>query len=533
MSPKPAAESRVTPARGVGACPGTGCPRCGYALEGLPGPGVCPGCGAPFDAREPAAVVGDAPARALDTKHPLVELLQIAAPTVATMTSFTAMQFVDGLMVSRIGPEPIYVAAQGNGGIAAFVPIATVMGLVTVVNTYVAQNLGAGRPERGSRYGWTALWLGLGAWAILLPYAIVLPALFALMDHAPELIRLESAYGRILVLGSVLTLCTRGISHYFYGMHRPMTVLVASLAGNVVNVLANYALIYGELGFPAMGVAGAALGTVLGSAVELAIPVAVFLSPAFDRRYATRAAWRPSWAHVRDVVRLGWPGALMFGNEMLCWAYFMVQLVGRFGPAHNTAGWVALRYMQLAFMPAIGISIAVTAVVGRSMGAGRPDLAARRAWLGLALNLTYMGLCALAFVIFRREAIAAFVEPGTPPEVAREVIEAGARIMVLGAVFQLFDALGITFIAALRGAGDTVWPGVVTVVLVWVCIVAGGHVIVEVAPELKSVGPWIGASAYIILLGLFVSGRFLAGAWKDLRVLEHAAGADGTPAPAS
>src|SRR5688500_17597598 len=91
----------------------------------------------------------------------LMELLVIAAPSVVTMTSYTAMQFVDAQMVSLIGPGRVYVAAQGNGGMTAFVPIAIVMGALGVINTYVSQNLGAGTPRKGPAYGWSALWIAL------------------------------------------------------------------------------------------------------------------------------------------------------------------------------------------------------------------------------------------------------------------------------------------------------------------------------------------------------------------------------------
>src|ERR1043165_2179859 len=112
--------------------------------------------------------------------HPLKELMAVAAPTVATMTSYTLMQFVDKFMVSKIGPDPVYVGAQGNGGLSAFVPISIAMGAVTVINTYVSQNLGAGRPERGPAYAWNGMWITLAYWLVLLvPYGFALPRGFA------------------------------------------------------------------------------------------------------------------------------------------------------------------------------------------------------------------------------------------------------------------------------------------------------------------------------------------------------------------
>ena len=484
-------------------------------------------------------------------RSPLVDMLLIAGPVVATMTSYTLMQFIDGLMVSRIGPDPVYVAAQGNGSVAAWVPTATLMGLLSVVNTYVSQNLGARHAERGSAYAWAGLWLCFFAWVlVMLPYAVVLPTIMRIIsDHSPSLLALETGYARLLLAGSFFAIAARCIAQYFYGMHKPLTVFGAVLAGNAVNLVVNSFLIYGPtppaiggaaggvlsawfeftgstcrvLGIPAMGVAGAAIATVIGTVVEFAIPMARFLGRRFNTLYGTRRAWRPSLAHMRDLFRLGWPGALMLGNEIVCWAYLMTALIGHFGEVHNTAGWIALRYMHLAFMPAVGLSIAVTAQVGKCMGMKRPDLAVRRAWLGVSLTMAYMGVCALGFVLFRHEAIGLFIDPTTAPEQRAELIRIGSEVMIAAAVFQLFDALGITLIGALRGAGDTVWPGIITLVLAWTCIVLGGHAMIRFFPEFGSLGPWIAASVYIMLLGSSMCVRFVLGRWKRIDLLGHAA----------
>src|SRR5204863_7549748 len=127
----------------------------------------------------------------------------------------------------------------------------------------------------------------------------------------------------------------------------------------------------------------------------------------------TRSAWRWSWGHVKDLVRLGWPGGAMFGNEMICWGYFMVYLVSKFGKEHATAGWIAHQYMSLSFMPAVGISVACTAVVGKYMGMGKPELAARRAWLGVRIAVVYMVTCGILMVAFRGQLIRFFIDNDT------------------------------------------------------------------------------------------------------------------------
>jgi MATE family multidrug resistance protein len=460
--------------------------------------------------------------------HPVAEILRLAAPTVMTMASYTVMQFVDKWMVSRIDSDPIWVGAQGNGGLAAWIPISIVMGTLMIVNTFVSQNLGAGKAERAPAYAWAGLWVCVAAWIALIPYGLALPAIFEAMGHDARRVGLEASYGQILVFGSILTMASRAISQFFYGMHRPSVVLVAGLAGNLTNLVFNYGLIYGNLGMPRLEMAGAAWATLIGTAVELAIPMALFLGPTYNRAFATRRAWRPSRAHLKEIFRIGWPGGAMFGNEMVCWGFFMVYLVGFFGATHSTAGWIAHQWMSLSFMPAVGISVAVTAMVGKCIGMGRHDLAAKRAWAGLGIAVAYMGLCGVAFLVFREPMIRLFIEDGTDPAIAAEVIRLGSMFMIATAAFQLFDAIAMTISGALRGAGDTVWVGIVTVGLAWSLIVGGGLFFVTFMPELESLGPWLAAASYIIILSLTILGRFLTGKWRRISLVAPAAAlADG------
>jgi len=455
-------------------------------------------------------------------RNPLLEMFQIAGPTVATMTSYTVMQFVDKWMVSKIGPDPIYVGAQGNGGLASFVPIAIAMGFITVVNTYVAQNMGAGKPERAPAYPWNGIWMCMVYWAcILVPFAFVLPMVFDAFGHEPERALLATQYGRILLLGACFTLATRAISQFFYGMHRAGIVLLAGVVANIINLVLAYVLVFGKFGLPKLGVPGSAYATVIATAVELAIPMALFLGPRLNSLYHTRAAWRPSLPHMRDLLRIGWPAGLMFGNEMICWGFFMVYLVSHFGAEHATAGWIAHQYMSLSFMPAVGISVACTALVGKYMGMGRPDIAAKRAWLGLYLALAYMGVCAVCFVVFREPMVRLFIEKDTPPDVADNLVRLGSAFLIATACFQIFDAIAMTLSGALRGAGDTVVVGIVTVGLSWGVIVGGGLAMIHYVPGLGSLGPWIAAAAYITLLALVILARFLSGKWKSIKLLDR------------
>jgi MATE family multidrug resistance protein len=345
---------------------------------------------------------------------------------------------------------------------------------------------------------------------------------------------LELQYGQVLAFGALAGLAGKAMSNLFFGLQRPRLITVAAIAGNLVNVALNYALIYGEQGLPAWGwpgvpfaprwgVMGAAIATVCGTAVECMLPMAVFLFGPLARELGSRAAWRPRWREMRDLLRRGWPVSIQFGNEIICWAIFMTVLVGHFGELHLTAGWSTLRYMHLSFMPAVGFSVATTALAGRYIGAGRPDLAANRAHWALGMAIAYMTACGIAMALFRGALVGVFVSD-SHPEVVSEVISIGSRLMVCAAVFQTFDAVGIVYTGALRGAGDTLVPGVATIALSWSLIVGLGAWLAWNRPEWASVGPWVGASVYIVVYGLWMAARFERGAWRRIRLLEPTPG---------
>lgn len=465
-------------------------------------------------------------------RSPVAEVWGQAWPTVLTMTSYTVMGFVDAVMVARVGP--LEVAAQGNGGMWSFLPISLVFGVLTVVNTFVAQNVGAGRGGDTARYGWAGIWIAILAWAVILvPWSFVVPVMFEVAGHEPVLVGLESDYARILLVGGLPLLVAKAMSHWFFGYQRPRVITVSALVGNIVNVVLNAVLIFGEdgvpglgwpgvPGVPALGLTGAAIGTVIGTMVEAAIPLLLFLGGRIASDTGSRRAWRPDPAAMKGILGLGWPAAVQFGNEMACWTVFTTVLVGMFGTDHMTAGWAVMRYLHLSFMPAVGFSVATTSIVGKWIGAGRPDLAAHRAHLALAMAVGYMSVCAVAFLLLRHDLAGVFVGGDTPPAQAERIVAIAAGMLVFAAVFQTMDAVGIVYTGALRGAGDTVWPGVATAVLSWTLLVGLGALLTLAAPGLESRGPWIAATVYIVVYGVVMAVRFERGGWRSIRLLGDA-----------
>ncbi|MDP6045779.1 MAG: MATE family efflux transporter [Phycisphaerae bacterium] len=258
-------------------------------------------------------------------------------------------------------------------------------------------------------------------------------------------------------------------------------------------------------------------GSVTAWAIQFLILLAIFLAPSMHRKFGTHLVKATRWLHCKDILRVGWPAGVQLCNDMLSWSVCVAILAGSFGMAHRAATTIAMRYIGLAFMPAVGIGIATTALVGRYIGLGKPDIARKRAHQGVVTAMIWMGACGVMFWVFRHQ-MARFFAKGLE---ADEIVRIGAQIMICAAIFQISDAVGIVYIGALRGAGDTKWPMFVTVMLSWGIIVGGGIAAVKLAPQLTSLGPWIAASTYVILMGAAMAWRFESGAWRKIDLLRR------------
>jgi MATE family multidrug resistance protein len=187
-----------------------------------------------------------------------------------------------------------------------------------------------------------------------------------------------------------------------------------------------------------------------------------------------------------------------------------------------------MRFVHISFMPAVGLSTAATSLVGKHVGEKNLDAAARSAHITVGMAVLWMGACALGFVLFRHELTNVFIDADTAAESAARIRAIGAGIFICASIFQLLDAVGIVYTGALRGAGDTLFPGIATVVLSWVVIIGGGIVMTRVAPQLESIGPWLAATAYIVLLGIVLAIRFERGGWRKLHLMHDAAAESAT-----
>lgn len=444
-------------------------------------------------------------------RRPVGELLYLAAPTVAQSVSYTAMQFIDTWMLSRLGTDA--PTAAGNAGMFAFSVICFGFGVLLVVNTLVSQSYGRGQFDHCGQYLWQGIWAGMVYSLLVLPLIPLGPTVFATFGHSPHLAELEGEYLQIVLSATVVKMIGAAAGQFLLATNRPNTVLISAIIGVSINTIMAMGLVLGFFAMPRLGVAGAAWAHNAGVTTEMLILLAFVFGS--QRMRFNVLDWRPRWKHALTLVRVGFGSGIQLVVDVLAWTMFSILVMAHLGEDAMAATQFIFRYMVVSFMPAVGIGTAVTALVGRYIGMNRPEQAAHRAHLGFVLAGGYMLLCGILMVVFRRPLMMVFTHDP-------QVVELGSILLIFAGVYQIFDAMYVVYNGALRGAGDTFIPAVVTAVLCWGMTVFGGYMVARYYPSLGVAGPWFACTAYGIALGLFMVGRFHRGTWRTIRLEQSA-----------
>ncbi len=438
----------------------------------------------------------------------LGQVLWLSFPIIITMGSHTLMQFVDTLFLAHYGVAEL--AASSPAGLTFFTAGSFMLGLISCNNTFVSQSLGRGQSHECVRYTVHALALGIAAQVLMIPIIIYAPALFHLYGHSAQIQPLEVSYFRALSWRIGGMSIVAAFSTFFQATDRPGLPMITGIIGNVLNVIGDYALIFGHWGFPRWGIFGAGYVTTWATWFEAVFLFIVFIHPRMQAQFRPRD-WAPfEMKKIVQFLRIGVAAGLTYALDLGSWAIFIAAVVGRLGENVLAGNNAATQIMSLSFMPAIGLNIGVTALVGRHIGMGDIHGAKRRAYVSMAAAACYMTFMALLFLIFRRPLIELFSKDP-------EVVHAGMIILGYVALFQMADAIGILSSGALKGAGDTNFPVIAQGVLAW-----GFFLPVVFYLGRASVwgihGAWLAATVYIWLYDIVLFVRFRGEKWRKIDI---------------
>jgi MATE family multidrug resistance protein len=269
--------------------------------------------------------------------------------------------------------------------------------------------------------------------------------------------------------------------------------MFALISANVVNLVGDWALIYGHLGFRAMGIAGSGWSTCL-ARIYMAVVMLVTLVYVESKRGLSK--WRKDIridpARIWSLLILGTPAATQILLEIGAFSG-ATALCAKLGPVPLSGHEIALNCAAFTFMVPLGISSAAAVRVGYQLGRREPAKAYLAGWSAILLGAGFMAFMGLVFVALSKPIARAFTPDPT-------VIRVGARLLLVAAAFQLFDGLQTVATGALRGSGDTRTPMFANLIAYWFIGLPAGYVLCF-RFAWGALGVWIGLCAGLVMIG--------------------------------
>ena len=454
------------------------------------------------------------------------DVLFIALPLVVSTASWTVMNFADRMFLLWHSTEEM--AAAMPAGMVYFSSICFPLGIAVYVNTFVAQYKGAGHSQRIGLAVWQGVWIGMIVAPLYLLTIPLAPLVFQFAQHGPEVARAETAYYQVLTCGAGAAIVAAAFTSFFTGRGSTRVVMVVDTMAAVMNVLLDYALIFGNWGAPQLGIAGAAWGTVAAQWFRVLLYWRLMELARYREIYQIRAGRRWDSELLKRLLRFGSPNGLQFLVEISAFTMFLM-LVGRLGKEALASTTLAFNVNSVAFVPMLGMGIAVSTIVGQQLGKNKPDLAARATWTALAMAMFYMGSLSVMYVVVPDWFMLGHAS-GMDAERFKGLRDTTIVLLRFVAAYCLFDAMVVVFVSAIKGAGDTRFVLLVQLVVApppvlaaWAGITLFGFGLIYC---------WVVLSVWICALGVIYCARFLQGRWRTMRVIEAAMLPDETEAQA-
>ena len=425
-------------------------------------------------------------------------MIVLAVPVVLSELGWMAQGIVDTIMVGKLGPAAIGAVSLGNA--VYYTPSLFGIGLLLGLDTLVAQAYG--RRDHDECHRWLAQGVYL-ACIVTPPIMLLLAAAsfgFARFGITPAVAAPASTYLRLLNWGTLPLLLYGGTRRYLQGVGQVRVITVTYVLANLLNWAGNWILIYGKLGFPALGVNGSAISTCIARIAMAAALLGFAWRYERQRGHPLFRHWAgPSLQRLRQLVQLGAPAAGQILLEVGAWNLATFS-AGYLTPVALATHSIALNYASLTYMVPLGVSAAAAVSVGHAVGAGDPHRARRAGWLALGLGTSFMLLAAVVFLVAPRPLIALYTRDP-------RVLAVGPSLLWIAAAFQIFDGIQTVCTGALRGLGETRMPMFANLIGYWVLGLPLGLALCFVL-HWGIYGLWIGLTLALVFISLALLRRW-------------------------
>lgn len=440
------------------------------------------------------------------------EMLQIAVPMLVSNSCETVMTFTDRLFLSRLGS--VQMSAAMSGGMSSFVLSIFFIGLIGYSTAMIAQYYGAGNKKKCGSCTFHAFIIALLAYPLILLGRPLVNYMTTKLGLDEMQLYYQKQYFDILVYGSILMLIRYSLSYFFSGIGKTKVVMFSSIFAMFVNVLASWILIFGHFGAPAMGVKGAAIGTLIATSSGIIILLFSYFSKSNIITYGIKGSFKFSKEIMFKLIKFGTPAGVEF---FLGFTAFMLIVMFFHGQGLSTAiaATIMFNWDHVAFVPLMGVEVAVTSLVGRYVGAKKYDIVHKTVRSALKLCIGYSVVVAFFFVFFP-QFLTEFFRPDVYDPAFEEAIPLTVYMLKIASIYVLVTAQMVVFMGALRGAGDTLWAMIIAVSMNWTITIVT-YVIMNVLLFSPEAG-WTSIVVLWFLFPAFLYMRYRSGRWKNIKL---------------
>lgn len=425
-------------------------------------------------------------------------LLLLAFPLIGSHVAQIMLQVTDTIMLGWYGVEEL--AAGVLGASSFFMVFMLGSGFAHAVMPMAAAALGREDETQVRRDARMGMWLSIAYGVLAFPVFWWSEPLLLALGQQPEIAALGQDYMRIAGLGMIPALLVMVLKSFLAAMERAQVVLWVTLAGVGVNIALNWMLIFGNWGFPELGIRGAAIASVLVQVLSLIVlGLWVVLHRDFRRFRLFQNFWRHD-AALKQVWRLGWPiglTSLMEGGLF----HAVALMMGWIGTVELAAHGIALQITAATFMVHVGLSNAATVRAGRAEGAGDAQRLRDGAWVALVVSQGLGVFVIAAFLLMPEPLVRLFLDEAHPR--APQIIAYGSILLGMAALFQVADAAQVMALGLLRGIRDTRVPMVIAIVCYWGIGLPAAYLL-GFKTDMGGVGLWTG-----LVIGLSLAAAAL------------------------
>ncbi len=451
-------------------------------------------------------------------------LLALAMPLILGNLAQSMIYATDLVLLGRLSADALAAGSLAVNIYGPFLMFGT--GLLSALPPMIASERGRRKHSvrdvrRSVRQGlWVAASITVPSWLILWHGEAIL----LVLGQDPALAAQGGQFLQIVMWSLPAYFVHLVLRFYISAMERAFAVFAVLFATVIVNAVAGWALIFGHLGLPALGFAGAALGSAISTFFLCAgLGIVVVTDRHFCRYRLFGRWWRADWQRYLSIWKLGLPIAIMILLEIGVFnaAVFVMGLIDRTSLAAHA---VAIQIAAFAFMVPMGISQAATVRVGLGFGAGDSGLITRAGWLAFAIGVGFMCMTALSLLLFPRAMVGIFLDVNDPANSA--IVATAMSFLAIAALFQIVDGAQVVGAGVLRGLHDTKWPMIYAAIGYWV-IGLGVGLTLAFPLRLRGVGIWFGLASGLAVVAALVLIRWIR---RDrLGLVPH--NAPGTPSP--